>query len=80
MPAELDPRLNYEATKEAIGYVSRHNATQSDYDRLGFMSGLEVHQQLNTSRKLFCRCPTGIYQEPDDYDAEIIRHMRPTLW
>lgn len=79
MPAKLDPRLNYEATREAIGYVSRRNATQSDYDRLGFMSGLEVHQQLNTSRKLFCRCPTGIYQEPDDYDAEIIRHMRPTL-
>jgi len=59
--------------------VDRKEATQADYDRIGFMSGLEVHQQLNTSKKLFCNCPSGIYQSSDDYDAEIIRHMRPTL-
>lgn len=63
----------------AIGYVSRKKATQEDYDRIGFMSGLEVHQQLDTEQKLFCRCPAGIYQEDDVYDAEVIRHMRPTL-
>jgi len=70
---------NYNSTREAIGYVPRKKATQQDYDRIGFMSGLEVHQQLKTDHKLFCKCPAGIYQKPDEYDAEIIRHMRPTL-
>ena len=41
------------------------------------MVGLEVHQQLLTERKLFCRCPAGLYT--DDHDGEILRHMRPTL-
>ncbi len=75
----FDPRQNYEDTREAIGYVQRKEATQQDYDRIGFMSGLEVHQQLKTKEKLFCHCPAGIYQKPDEYDAEVIRHMRPTL-
>jgi glutamyl-tRNA(Gln) amidotransferase subunit E len=75
----FDPVKNYEDSKKAIGYVSRKEATQADYDRIGFMSGLEVHQQLLTKRKLFCRCPAGIYNQHDDFDAEIIRHMRPTL-
>ena len=44
---------------------------------LGFKCGLEIHQQLNTERKLFCNCPAG-YRN-DSPDAEIIRHMRPTL-
>jgi glutamyl-tRNA(Gln) amidotransferase subunit E len=74
-----NPRQNFEETKKAIGYVARKEATQKDYDRIGFMSGLEVHQQLMTKRKLFCRCPAGIYQKPDEFDAELIRHMRPTL-
>jgi len=73
------PRQNFEETKNAIGYVSRKETSQNDYDRIGFMSGLEVHQQLLTKRKLFCRCPAGIYQRPDEFDAELIRHMRPTL-
>ncbi len=70
---------NYESTKKAIGYVNRREATQADYDRIGFMSGLEVHQQLLTKRKLFCNCPAGFFQKPDEYDAELVRHMRPTL-
>lgn len=70
---------NYESTKKAIGYVNRKEASQADYDRIGFMSGLEVHQQLLTKRKLFCNCPAGFFQKPDEYDAELIRHMRPTL-
>jgi len=75
----FDPQKNYEQSREAIGYVSRKEATQADYDRIGFMSGLEVHQQLKTKSKLFCRCPAGRYHDSDDFDAEIIRHMRPTL-
>jgi len=51
--------------------------TPADYETVGFKSGLEIHQQLLTSRKLFCRCPAGRYS--DHYDAEILRHMRPTL-
>jgi len=51
--------------------------TEADYKTVGFKSGLEIHQQLYTDKKLFCRCPAGIYS--DNYDAEILRHMRPTL-
>ena len=76
---KFDPKKNYEATKKAIGYVSRKEATQKDYDRIGFMSGLEVHQQLLTKEKLFCHCPAGKYNQHEVFDAEIIRHMRPTL-
>jgi len=48
-----------------------------DPQAVGFRSGLEVHQQLLTDHKLFCRCPAGVYS--DDYDAQALRHMRPTL-
>jgi glutamyl-tRNA(Gln) amidotransferase subunit E len=79
MQRKFDTIKNYQATRETIGYVTRKMATQEDYDRIGFMSGLEVHQQLKTKHKLFCKCPAGIYQNLENYDAEIIRHMRPTL-
>ncbi len=51
--------------------------TDEDYQKVGFKSGLEIHQQLFTEKKLFCRCPAGQYSK--EYDAEILRHMRPTL-
>jgi len=51
--------------------------TNEDYATIGFKSGLEIHQQLLTEKKLFCRCPAGKYSS--EYDAEILRHMRPTL-
>ncbi len=54
-----------------------HGMTEADYAAVGFKSGLEIHQQLLTEKKLFCRCPAGLYS--DHYDAEILRHMRPTL-
>ena len=79
MKKPFSPITNYKATRDAIGYVPRKLATQADYDRIGFMSGLEVHQQLDTREKLFCRCPCGVYQDDHDFDAEVIRHMRPTL-
>ena len=75
----FDPQKNYQQTLKDIGYVTRKKAKESDYKRIGFMSGLEVHQQLKTKQKLFCRCPAGIFHDSDDYHAEIIRHMRPTL-
>jgi glutamyl-tRNA(Gln) amidotransferase subunit E len=51
--------------------------TDSDYETVGFKSGLEIHQQLLTDKKLFCRCPAAQYSTK--YHAEILRHMRPTL-
>jgi glutamyl-tRNA(Gln) amidotransferase subunit E len=79
MKQQFDPRRNYAETQQKIGYVTRKKATQADYDRIGFMSGLEVHQQLKTKEKLFCHCPAGIFQKADQFDAELVRHMRPTL-
>lgn len=79
MDKSFDPKTNYQQTKKDTGYVTRKDATQEDYDRLGFKAGLEVHQQLKTKKKLFCNCPAGIYHGNRDYDTEILRHMRPTL-
>ena len=79
MSTNFDPRANYEQTMQEAGYVERKKATQADYDRIGFMSGLEVHQQIKTKEKLFCHCPAGKFNKFEDYDAELIRHMRPTL-
>jgi glutamyl-tRNA(Gln) amidotransferase subunit E len=47
------------------------------FESLGFMCGMEVHQQLKTQRKLFCRCPPVYRNDPAHFT--IIRHMRPTL-
>ena len=52
--------------------------TDEEYHRLGLSAGLEIHQQIKTSRKLFCRCPVIMHKD-DDFDAVVMRHMRPTL-
>ncbi len=49
----------------------------ADYATLGFLAGLEIHQQIHTHGKLFCRCPAG--RRVTRVDAEVLRHMRPTL-
>ena len=49
---------------------------ERDWDELGLMMGLEIHQQLNTKHKLFCPCSTDLTD--DEHDAEIIRNLRPT--
>ncbi len=79
MKKKFDPKANYQKTRKLVGYVPRKEATQKTYDTIGFMSGLEVHQQLLTRQKLFCRCPAGKYNDNTLFDAEVIRHMRPTL-
>jgi glutamyl-tRNA(Gln) amidotransferase subunit E len=73
-PSDLNPRAEAQ-----LDFPDRDFArmTDADYAEIGFMGGLEVHQQLDTATKLFCRCPSGIYV--DHYDAEVLRHMRPTL-
>jgi Glu-tRNA(Gln) amidotransferase subunit E-like FAD-binding protein len=37
-----------------------------DYKKLGFMAGLEIHQQLDTN-KLFCRCPSFLRKDNADF-------------
>lgn len=47
------------------------------YRDLGLKCGLEIHQQLITEKKLFCRCKAVMHL--DKPSAIILRHMRPTL-
>ncbi len=49
-----------------------------DYAKLGLKVGLEIHQQLKTKKKLFCRCPNEMLgtKEPD---FMIKRTFRPVL-
>lgn len=47
-----------------------------NYDKIGFKSGLEIHQQLE-GNKLFCRCPTLVNDE-NKPDIVIKRKLRTT--
>lgn len=49
-----------------------------DYEKLGLMCGLEIHQQLDSKTKLFCRCPNEL-QGTREPDFTIKRFMRPVL-
>ncbi|MCQ2972367.1 MAG: Glu-tRNA(Gln) amidotransferase subunit GatE [archaeon] len=49
---------------------------ERNWEELGLMMGLEIHQQLNTQHKLFCPCSTELIDE--DFDDAIIRNLRPT--
>jgi glutamyl-tRNA(Gln) amidotransferase subunit E len=48
-----------------------------DYDELGLVAGLEIHQQLDTTSKLFCDCPTE-RREPDESVRSFTRYLHPT--
>ncbi len=73
-PSDLNPRRD-----PALDFPDRDLGELSleDYEQIGFLGGLEVHQQLDTRGKLFCRCPAG--RRVTNVDAEVLRHMRPTL-
>ena len=47
-----------------------------DYKKLGLKMGLEIHQQLNTERKLFCPCKCELTDKKPDY--MLLRYLRPT--
>jgi glutamyl-tRNA(Gln) amidotransferase subunit E len=51
--------------------------TAFDYDELGLVAGLEIHQQLDTATKLFCECPTAL-REPEEADHVLTRYLHPT--
>jgi glutamyl-tRNA(Gln) amidotransferase subunit E len=48
-----------------------------DYSELGLKAGLEIHQQLDSKEKLFCRCPTLI-RDVKESDFEFFRYLRAT--
>ncbi|MBR9683511.1 Glu-tRNA(Gln) amidotransferase subunit GatE [Candidatus Woesearchaeota archaeon] len=39
------------------------------HHKLGFKSGLEIHQQLDTA-KLFCDCPSGLRDDKPDFEVQ----------
>jgi len=46
-----------------------------DWKALGVKTGLEIHQQLATKRKLFCNCATTFSEKP--LPREVHRRLRP---
>ncbi len=47
-----------------------------DYSKIGLKAGLEVHQQLDTTSKLFCSCKPQLFRgEPE---VAFLRRLRPT--
>ncbi|SEQ23308.1 Glu-tRNA(Gln) amidotransferase subunit GatE [Natrinema salaciae] len=51
--------------------------TEYDYEALGLVAGLEIHQQLDTATKLFCQCPTEL-REPAASTRSFTRYLHPT--
>ncbi|ELY76314.1 Glu-tRNA(Gln) amidotransferase subunit GatE [Natrinema gari] len=51
--------------------------TDYDYEALGLVAGLEIHQQLDTATKLFCQCPTD-RREPEESTRSFTRYLHPT--
>lgn len=46
-----------------------------DYKKIGFKSGVEIHQQLDTEKKLFCNCRSSLSKSKPI--GKIIRKLRP---
>ncbi len=44
-----------------------------DFEKIGLKVGLEIHQQLNTDKKLFCKCKPI---ENDEYTEKFSRSLR----
>jgi len=49
---------------------------QVDYKKIGLKVGLEIHQQLNSEKKLFCDCETELFKE--EPEITFLRRLRPT--
>ena len=53
------------------------DAEEFDYEDLGLVAGLEIHQQLDTDEKLFCGCPTTL-RDPEESVRSFTRYLHPT--
>jgi len=49
---------------------------ETDHAAIGLKVGLEIHQQLNTSEKLFCSCKPALFKEKPE--ITFLRRLRPT--
>ncbi|MEM2522611.1 MAG: Glu-tRNA(Gln) amidotransferase subunit GatE [Candidatus Bathyarchaeia archaeon] len=47
-----------------------------NYEKVGLKVGLEIHQQLDTSTKLFCACKPELFKE--EPEITFLRRLRPT--
>ncbi|UCD96957.1 MAG: Glu-tRNA(Gln) amidotransferase subunit GatE, partial [Candidatus Bathyarchaeota archaeon] len=50
--------------------------TDLDFEKIGLLVGLEIHQQLNSEKKLFCDCQAELFSEKPDFVFS--RRLRPT--
>ena len=51
--------------------------TDRDYEELGLVAGLEIHQQLDTETKLFCDSP-AVLRDESDAERTFTRYLHPT--
>jgi glutamyl-tRNA(Gln) amidotransferase subunit E len=51
--------------------------SEHEYEALGLVAGLEIHQQLDTETKLFCDCPTTL-RDPGAAERRFTRYLHPT--
>lgn len=56
--------------------VQRVKRLEIDYNKIGLKVGLEIHQQLDTSTKLFCNCKPELFKE--EPETTFLRRLRPT--
>ena len=47
--------------------MQQEDLTNDDYAKLKFKAGLEIHQQLDSDKKLFCNCPTLLRKDEPDF-------------
>ncbi len=60
-----------------VTHLGAMSTSAYDYEELGLVAGLEIHQQLDTETKLFCGSPTAI-REPEEAERTIARFLHPT--
>ena len=56
-------------------FFTSDDLQKMDYEKIGLMVGIEIHQQLDTKEKLFCRCPT-IQRDVEESNFEFFRYLR----